>query len=145
VLAFVASVSITFVNTLPATFTLDAGGVLNVLLFGATVLALSWFAPILASEVVQGQPHLAGPAIAGGAAVTTVLGYAGGRAVVSGATSLASAGARMIGGKSGGRRFSGGGAGGGAKGAGRPAIDYAGMKPPPPPPPATPPSGGSKT
>jgi P-type conjugative transfer protein TrbL len=31
VLAFVASVSITFVNTLPATFTLDAGGVLNVL------------------------------------------------------------------------------------------------------------------
>jgi len=139
VLAFVASVSITFVNTLPAAFTLDAGGVLNVLLFGATVLALSWFAPILASEVVQGQPHLAGPAIAGGAAVTTVLGYAGGRAFISGATSLASAGARMIGGKSGGRR-SGGGARGGAQGAARPAIDYAGMKPPPPPP-----SGGSKT
>ncbi|MBK8545715.1 MAG: hypothetical protein IPL62_20665 [Caulobacteraceae bacterium] len=52
-LAFVASVSITFVSTLPATFTLDAGGVLSVLLFGATVLALAWFAPILSSEVVQ--------------------------------------------------------------------------------------------
>ncbi|MDX2239044.1 MAG: hypothetical protein NW203_15885, partial [Hyphomonadaceae bacterium] len=142
VLAFVASVSITFVNTLPAAFTLDAGGVLNVLLFGATVLALAWFAPILASEVVQGQPHLAGPAIAGGAAVTTVLGVAGTRLAISGATTLTSAGARMIGGKSGGRRFSGG---GGAKGAARPAIDYAGMKPPPPPPPAPPPSGGSKT
>ncbi|MBK8545490.1 MAG: hypothetical protein IPL62_19350 [Caulobacteraceae bacterium] len=105
------------------------------------MLALSWFAPILASEVVQGQPHLAGPAIAGGAAVTTVLGYASTRAFISGGAKLASAGARMIGGKSGGRRFS----GGGPPGAARPAIDYAGMKPPPPPPPATPPSGGSKT
>ena len=142
VLAFVASVSITFVNTLPATFTLDAGGVLNVLLFGATVLALAWFAPILASEVVQGQPHLAGPAVAGAAAVSTFLSVAGGRAAISGATSLASAGARMIGGgKPGGRRFSGG---GGPGGAARPAIDYAGMKPPPPPPPTTPPSGGSR-
>ena len=60
VLAFVASISITFVNTLPATLTLDAGGALNVLLFGLTVLALAWFAPMLASEVVQGQPHLSG-------------------------------------------------------------------------------------
>jgi hypothetical protein len=143
VLAFVASVSITFVNTLPATFTLDAGGVLNVLLFGATVLALSWFAPILASEVVQGQPHLAGPAVAGAAAVTTVLGVAGTTAFVSNATKLAVGGARLIGGaaKSAGRRFS----GGGPQGAARPAIDYAGMKPPPPPPPTTPPSGGNKT
>lgn len=143
VLAFVASVSITFVNTLPATFTLDAGGVLNVLLFGATVLALSWFAPILASEVVQGQPHLSGPAVAGAAAVTTVLGVAGTTAFVSNATKLAVGGARMIGGaaKSAGRRFS---SGGGPQGAARPAIDYAGMKPPPPPPPATP-SGGSST
>ena len=30
---------------LPATLTLDAGGALNVLLFGLTVLALAWFAP----------------------------------------------------------------------------------------------------
>jgi type IV secretion system protein TrbL len=141
VLAFVASVAITFVNTLPATFTLDAGGVLNVLLFGATVLALAWFAPILASEVVQGQPHLAGPAVAGAAAVSTFLGVASTRALISGGAKVASAGARMIGGKSGGRRFS----GGGPQGAARPAIDYAGMKPPPPPPPTTPPSGGSKT
>ena len=49
VLAFVASVSITFVNTLPATFTLNAGGVLNIFLFGLTVLALAWFAPMLAA------------------------------------------------------------------------------------------------
>ena len=47
-------------NTLPATFTLDAGGALNVCFFGLTVLALAWFAPMLASEVVQGQPHLSG-------------------------------------------------------------------------------------
>ena len=60
VLAFIASIAITFVNTLPATFTLNAGGVLNIFLFGLTVLALAWFAPMLASEVVQGQPHLSG-------------------------------------------------------------------------------------
>lgn len=59
-LALVASVSITFVGTLPATLTLDAGGALNVLLFGLTVLALAWFAPMLASEVMSGQPSLAG-------------------------------------------------------------------------------------
>ena len=62
VLAFIASIAITFVNTLPATFTLNAGGVLNIFLFGLTVLALAWFAPMLASEVVQGQPHLSGSA-----------------------------------------------------------------------------------
>ena len=60
VLALIASVSLTFVNTLPATLTLDAGGALNVLLFGLTVLALAWFGPMLASEVMQGQPHLSG-------------------------------------------------------------------------------------
>jgi type IV secretion system protein TrbL len=53
VLALVASVSVTFVNTLPATLSLDAGGALNVLLFGLTVLALAWFGPQLASEVVR--------------------------------------------------------------------------------------------
>lgn len=60
ILAFVASISINFVATLPATFALDAGGVLNVFLFGLSVLAMAWFAPMLASEVVQGQPHLSG-------------------------------------------------------------------------------------
>jgi type IV secretion system protein TrbL len=60
VLALITSVSIAFVNQLPATLTLDAGGALNVLLFGLTVLALAWFGPQLASEVVMGQPHLAG-------------------------------------------------------------------------------------
>mgnify|MGYP001239154107 CR=1 FL=1 len=58
VLALIASVSISFVNTLPATLVLDDAGALNVLLFGLTVLALAWFGPSLASEVVQGQPHL---------------------------------------------------------------------------------------
>ena len=60
VLALIASVTMTFVATLPDTFTLDAGGVLNVLLFGITVITLSWFGPQLASEVVAGQPHLSG-------------------------------------------------------------------------------------
>lgn len=60
VLALIASVSITFANTLPATLVLDDGGALNVLLFGLTVLALAWFGPSLASEVVSGQPHLSG-------------------------------------------------------------------------------------
>lgn len=81
VLALIASVSLAFVTSLPATFSLDAGGALNVLLFGVTMLALSWFGPQLASEVVSGQPHLSGSdavramqgaaATAAGAAVTT--------------------------------------------------------------------------
>lgn len=60
VLALVASISIRFVETLPPTFVLDEGGGLQILFFGLTVLALAWFAPQLASEVVQGQPQLAG-------------------------------------------------------------------------------------
>jgi type IV secretion system protein TrbL len=60
ILAFVASVSIAFVDVLPATLTLDDGGALNVLLFGLTVLALAWFGPQLANDVGQGQPSLAG-------------------------------------------------------------------------------------
>src|SRR5262249_48201677 len=60
VLAFVASISISFVEPLPATLPLDAGGASNVFLFGLTVLALAWFARMLAREVVQGQPHLSG-------------------------------------------------------------------------------------
>ncbi len=60
VLALIASVSIAFVNQLPPVLTLDTGGALNILFFGLTVLALSWFGPQLASEVVSGQPHLSG-------------------------------------------------------------------------------------
>lgn len=75
VLALIATVSITFVDGLPATFSLDAGGVLNVLLFGLTMITLSWFGPQLASEVVSGQPHLSGAdgvRMAQGAAATAV-------------------------------------------------------------------------
>jgi type IV secretion system protein TrbL len=80
-LAFVASVAITFVNQIPATLSLENGGALDVLLFGLTILALSFLAPTLASEVMQGNPSLsaaqpiqAGAAAGGmiaGAAVTT--------------------------------------------------------------------------
>jgi hypothetical protein len=82
-LAFVASVALSFVNELPETMTLANGGALDVLLFGLTILALSFLAPALASEVMQGNPSLsaaqpiqAGMAGAGmvvGAAVTTKL------------------------------------------------------------------------
>ena len=57
-LAFVASVAITFVATMPQTMTLENGGALDVLLFGLTILALSFLAPALASEVMQGNPSL---------------------------------------------------------------------------------------
>lgn len=57
-LAFVASVAITFVATMPQTMSLDNGGALDVLLFGLTILALSFLAPTLASEVMQGNPSL---------------------------------------------------------------------------------------
>ncbi len=88
VLALIASVSISFVDRLPAVFVLDAGGALNILLFGLTLLMLAWFGPQLASEVVSGQPHLSGAdairagqgaaATAAGAAVTTRLVTSGG-------------------------------------------------------------------
>jgi type IV secretion system protein TrbL len=60
VLALIASVAITFVGSLPTELTLDAGGALNILFFGITMLALAWFGPQLAGEVVSGQPHLSG-------------------------------------------------------------------------------------
>ena len=147
VLGFVASISITFVNSLPATLTLDAGGALNVLLFGLTVMALAWFGPVLASEVVQGQPHLSGAdAFRAGLGATVI----GGASVAGGvmATRMAIGGARLIG-RAGGaisRSMSkrGGGGGGGGKGA-RPAIDYAGMQPKPASPPPSASTGGSTT
>ncbi|MGD9979526.1 MAG: P-type conjugative transfer protein TrbL [Hyphomonadaceae bacterium] len=147
VLGFVASISITFVNSLPATLTLDAGGALNVLLFGLTVMALAWFGPVLASEVVQGQPHLSGAdAFRTGLGATVI---AGGGGLI--ATRMAMGGASLIGraggaiGRSISKRSGGGGSGSGSGsgsgGAARPAINYAGMQPKPSPPPA--PSGGS--
>ncbi|HRO02600.1 MAG TPA: type IV secretion system protein [Terricaulis sp.] len=80
-LAFVASVALAFVAELPQTMTLANGGALDVLLFGLTILALSFLAPALASEVMQGNPSLsaaqpiqgamAGAGMVVGAAVTT--------------------------------------------------------------------------
>jgi type IV secretion system protein TrbL len=80
-LAFVASVALSFVAELPQTMTLANGGALDVLLFGLTILALSFLAPALASEVMQGNPSLsaaqpiqgamAGAGMVVGAAVTT--------------------------------------------------------------------------
>lgn len=128
VLAFVASVSVSFVNTLPATFTLDAGGVLNVFLFGLTVLSLAWFAPMLASEVVQGQPHLSGSdAVRTGVGAT----FATAGGVFLASTSIKAIantvrrGARVLGG---GRRP---GANAGRGGSQRPAINYSRMQPRP--------------
>ena len=126
VLALIASVSLTFVNQLPATLTLDAGGALNVLLFGLTVLALAWFGPALASEVVQGQPHLSGSDAARtaiGATATAVgvaftAGYVG-----AGAVKAVSSIGRFVSSK-----VKGGG-GGGSGGRPPPAINYAGMQP----------------
>lgn len=70
-LAFVASVAVTFVEAMPRTLSLEAGGALDVMLFGCTILALSWLAPMLASEVMQGSPSLsaAQPAQAAAGAV----------------------------------------------------------------------------
>lgn len=90
VLALIASVSIRYVETLPQVLTLDAGGALHVLLFGLTMLALAWFGPQLASEVVSGQPSLsgadgmraatsAGATVAGAAVATRLIAGGGGR------------------------------------------------------------------
>ncbi len=128
VLALIASISISFVDTLPATLTLDGGGALNVLLFGLTVLALAWFGPVLASEVVQGQPSLSGTdAIITGAGAGVAAGL-GGRAIVNGAQSIVSGARRLAGGSRSPPR-----AGGGSSP--RPAqrpVNYSSMAPKPP-------------
>lgn len=133
VLALIASVSITFVATLPATLQLDDGGALNVLLFGLTVLALAWFGPMLASEVVQGQPHLSGSdaiRTAVGAGFSTVgagfIAYQGAKA----AGALAGGAARFIGGTRP-RTLRGGSSGGSSGGAGGARVNYAAMRPRP--------------
>ncbi len=127
VLALIASISLTFVATLPATLTLDAGGALNVLLFGLTVLTLAWFGPMLASEVVSGQPHLSGADTmrAGQGAVATGLGMAvTTRILTSGSLS---GGARRTSGRGGGGTPSRGGARTAA------LVNYSAMQPKPPP------------
>lgn len=135
VLALIASVSITFVNTLPATLVLDDGGALNVLLFGLTVLALAWFGPSLASEVVQGQPHLSGSdavRTAVGAGFSTV--GAGFIAVQAGkgAWNLGKGTVNLaLGSPPRSRGGSRGGSGGSSSGGGQRAINYAAMQPRP--------------
>lgn len=124
-LAFVASVAITFVATLPQTTSLENGGALDVLLFGLTILALSFLAPALASEVMQGNPNLSaaqpiqtGLAVAGaglGAAVTTKI-------LISGGAGRAGRNARG-GGRGGGPR--------GGRGSARPQPNYGAMQPRP--------------
>jgi type IV secretion system protein TrbL len=131
VLALIASVSISFVDTLPVAFALDDGGGLQVLFFGLTVLALAWFAPALAGEVVQGQPQLSGADAvrsAIGASFTTLGGamvvYQGTRTSLAMGKALAGGAARMIGGS---RPRT-----GGVQAIARP-VNYAAMQPRPPP------------
>lgn len=95
VLGLIASVSLAFAERLPPALTLDAGGALNILLFGLTVLSLAWFGPQLAAEVVAGQPHLSGADSYRGAqgAAATVAGAAiSVRSMVAGARSGSGAG-----------------------------------------------------
>ncbi|MFZ2028823.1 MAG: P-type conjugative transfer protein TrbL [Vitreimonas sp.] len=131
-LAFIASVSLTFVSSLPASLTLDAGGALNVLLFGLTVLSLAWFGPMLASEVVQGQPHLSGGDVwrSGVAAVAT---GAGGVMLTRAAAApvVRAAGGAIGAGRRGGSRGTGASRGGGASRQAQ--VNYAAMKPRPAP------------
>ncbi len=128
VLALIASIAVSFVDTLPGAFSLEDGGVLNVLLFGLTISTLAWFGPALASEVVQGQPHLAGgdvvqTALGAGAYATgaAALGASGVRAGISAAQSAGRLAARTW------RGVRGGGAG---KGAAASAIDHSRFQPP---------------
>lgn len=146
VLALVASVSITFINTLPATFTLDAGGALQILFFGLTMMALAWFAPMLASEVVQGQPHLSGSdAIRTGVGATFAT--AGGVYLANTAFMAAGRGIRSITSAFGNSRNNTRNSLGGGRGsaAPRPAINYARMQPRPSPPPPPPPASSGKS
>jgi type IV secretion system protein TrbL len=132
VLALIASVSITFVGTLPATLVLYDGGALNVLLFGLTVLALAWFGPSLASEVVQGQPHLSGSdaiRTAVGAGFSTVgAGFIATQGVKN-AWSLGKGAVNLALGKP--PKARDGSPGGGSSSGGQRAINYAAMQPRP--------------
>lgn len=138
ILAFIASIAIAFVDTLPATLTLDAGGALNVLLFGLTILALAWFGPTLASEVMQGQPSLSGADAyrAGAGAIAT--GVGAGFAMYFGAKGAIGLGAKAVSGvRSLSQSLS---KGSGPKPPVPPQIDYAAMQPKP-----APPAGGAQS
>jgi len=146
VLGFIASISISFVDSLPPALTLDAGGALNVLLFGLTVIALAWFGPVLASEVVQGQPHPSGADVFRAGLGATVIG--GGAALAGGvaATRMAIGAASLVGRAGGAAKTALSNRSGGKGGGARPAINYGGMQPkpaPPPPPPSLSPGGSN--
>jgi type IV secretion system protein TrbL len=118
-LAFVASVTSSFVTQMPETMTLANGGALDILLFGLVILALSFLATTLASEVMNGSPSLsaAQPLQAAMSALRTVAGGAvTTKLLLSSQTSATSRGARARGGGGGGRQ--------------RPAPNYAAMRPP---------------
>lgn len=119
-LAFVASVAISFVGELPQTMTLENGGALDVLLFGFTILALSLLAPALASEVMQGSPSLS-------AAQPLQAGAAGADVAIGGALALKQAVTNRLSSRTGAR-------GGRRSNTARPKPNYAAMKPPPSPP-----------
>lgn len=135
VLGLVASIALAFVETLPETFTLDEGGALNVLLFGLTILALAWFAPQLANDVMQGQPHLSGSDSwrAGTGATMTAIGagaagYYGAKGIVQSGRGLAGGATRVLNPSRGGPSTPSSG------GASPPRINYGAMQPPKNPP-----------
>lgn len=135
VLALLASITITFVNTLPQQFVLGNGGALQILFFGVTMLMLAWFAPMLASEVVQGQPHLSGSdavRTAVGATFATAGGVVLARAGASMALSPVKRAMGALSGRRGARGSSGGRGKSGGGSSGRSAqINYAKMNPEP--------------
>lgn len=106
-LAFVASVAVTFVEALPATLSLENGGALDVLFFGLTILALSWVATTLASEVMQGSPSLSAAQPAQAGAGAAVAGVAAGAAALNTIKNTARMVSRASG-RAGGARPSGG-------------------------------------
>jgi type IV secretion system protein TrbL len=131
VLALVASISITFVDTLPQSFVLADGGALQVLFFGLTMVMLAWFAPMLASEVVQGQPHLSGSDAVRtgiGATFTTIAGGYVAANAAGGAWRLGKGAVGLVAGKRGPR-----GGSNSNRGAAKSAtqINYAAMNPKP--------------
>jgi type IV secretion system protein TrbL len=123
-LAFVASVSVTYVATLPATMTLENGGALDVLLFGLTILALAWLAPMLATEVMQGNPSLSAAQPVQGAVGAVGMGV-GAAVTTKLLTSSSRSGARARGARGGGS--------GAGRGQARPPQrpNYGAMAPPP--------------
>jgi type IV secretion system protein TrbL len=140
-LAFVASVAVTFVEALPATLSLEDGGALDVLFFGLTILALSWVATTLASEVMQGSPSLSAAQPAQAGVAGAVAGVAAGGAAFNTIKNAMRMGSRAGGLGTGGARAATGGAPkpGGSGGTGAPPRqpNYAAMQPRPRPRPSS--------